>query len=534
MDSSRVAVLVADALASADLIPLRAAGFTVVERPEIREAELLDCIGEFDALLVRSRTRVTGDLLSRAKRLRVVGRAGTGVDNVDVDAATALGVLVMNVPGGNAVAASEHTLALLFALARSIPLANQSLRAGKWERSAFTGSELRGRTLGVIGLGRIGLLVARGALGIGMKVLGYDPQLSKEVAEDHGVEPAGLDDLLSRSHAVTVHVPLNEATRHLLNRERLSALPEGAWVLNVARGGIVDEDALLSLLEEGRIGGAGLDVFESEPPSNPRLIGHPRVVATPHLGASTREAQSGVSRAIAGQVAAFLSEGAVANAVNLPGARSANPELAPWRTLARRLGGIAASLLQEGPRRVEAVLTGDLHDLSPEEVLREALVGVQIPFAGEPVNVVNAEVRARSRGIAFHGSRRARHPSFHALLRVSVDDGHGGVRLSGTLFGRRHLRIVRAFGCNMDAIPEGPMLWVSQEDRPGLIAHIGGVLARAGINIDNMSVGRAEESGLALSVLNLRTEPPEEVLQALRSHPDVRWALPVPARAVDL
>jgi len=524
MKRRETSVLVADAIDLDQLEPLRARGIRVVDHRGIPPEELRAAIADHEGLLVRSRTRVTADLLSHARRLKVVGRAGSGTDNIDVEAATAAGVLVMNTPGGNTVAAAEHTIALLMALARNIPRAASSLERGEWERGKFLGVEIQGKTLGILGLGRIGREVARRARGLGMQVLGTDPLFPDEAAEALGITPVSLEELGARSDFLSVHVPLVEATRHVIDAGFLERSRPGIRILNVARGGIVDEEALLAAIESGRVAGAALDVFENEPPPPGGLIGHPRVVATPHLGASTREAQQGVARRIAEQVAAYLEDGTVENAVNMVGwSRAESEELEPWIRLARKLGSAAVGLLDEPVQSVEVRFYGEIGRHAHDPVVSSVLVGVLQPFVGERLTLVNARHLAREHEIRIDEMTRERHKSFQSLLQVSVGGATGKTTVSGTLFGRRHLRIVRAFGFNIDAIPEGAMLFVANEDRPGIIGHVGTTLAAAGINIANMSVGRDAASGEALAVLNLDEAASEDVLARLREAPRVRW-----------
>jgi D-3-phosphoglycerate dehydrogenase len=526
-------VLVADSLASDQLEPLRRRGIEVLDRAGLSAEELAKEIGSCHGVLVRSRTRITEELLAQAPNLRVVGRAGTGTDNVDLDAATRAGVVVMNVPGGNSVAAAEHTIALLCAMARHVPEAAASVRAGRWERGAFQGIELTGKTLGIIGLGRIGREVASRAQGLRMRVLAHDPITNPDVAADLGLELRSLRELFSECDAITVHVPLGPGTRHLIGDELLSGCRPGLRLLNVARGGIVDEAALLRALESGRVAGAALDVFETEPPTNEALVNHPSVVATPHLGASTAEAQVNVAVAIAEQVAAFLCDGVVTHAVNLVGL---DPELrerlGPWFRLARCLGGLAASLVDTGIAEVDVTVMGELAGQPKEPLVTEVLLGLMKPFGMDRVNAVNARLFAEERGIRWTVGHRISHRSFSSLLQISVKGASEPLTVAGTLFGTRNLRIVRAFGFNMDAVPEGPMLWCVNDDRPGVIGHLGTVLADAGINIANMSVGRDPERGQALAVLNLDEDPPAEVMARLAGHAAIRWVKLVPASSL--
>lgn len=518
-------VLVADSLDPEQLQPLRDAGVEVVDEAGISSEDLLTRIEPFHGLLIRSRTRVTKELLSAAPNLKVVGRAGTGVDNVDLAAATRSGVVVMNVPGGNAVAAAEHTIALMTSLARSIPQAAESLRAGRWDRKLFQGIELTGKTLGVVGLGRIGREVALRARGLRMQVIAYDPLTSEGAAADIGVGLRSLEELVAESDFLTVHVPLGDQTRHLVGADLLSRAKPGLRVLNVARGGVVDEAALLEALESGTVGGAALDVFESEPPAPDGLVAHPAVVATPHLGASTVEAQAGVAHAIAEQVARYLTEGVIENAVNVVGIDPAlREEMGPWAELGRRLGSVASELTGDGIRQVDVTLMGEITAWPQEALTTEILLGVLGRFGGDRINPVNAAVFASERGIRVSTGTRSTHRSFQSLIRVSLEHGTGEtVCLDGTLFGTNQLRIVRAFDFNIDAIPEGPLLWVANEDQPGIIGHLGTILAEAGINIANMSVGRMENTGEALAVLNLDGLPDGDTLKQLESRPEIRW-----------
>ncbi len=529
MSEFNARVLIADAIESSELAALRDMGAEVLDRAGISAPELAELLPTVDALVVRSRTKVTAALLANPGRLRVIGRAGVGVDNVDLEAATRAGVIVMNTPGGNVVAAAEQTIALMFAVARRTPAAVASLRRGEWEQKPYVGVELTGKTLGVLGLGRIGREVAKRAQGLQMVVQGFDPLMTPEAASSLGVRLATLEQVLESSDFVTVHVPYAPATKNLLNAERLQSMRRGAYLLNVARGGIVDEAALLNLLESGHLAGAGFDVFESEPPTNRALVEHPRMVATPHLGASTKEAQSSVARQIAEQIAKYLEVGAIENAVNMP---SVGGEMAvklrPWARLARRLGGVAAALAGNPLERIEIVTFGSVGELPRALLVAETLFGVLSPFVEGRVAPVNARWYAEERGIVTLDRHEASHPAFTGLLRVTVTGPTGTVSLDGTLFGLDQLRIVRSFGFNMDAVPEGPMVFVGNADRPGVVAHLSGVLAAARVNIANMSVGRDPARGEALAVFNLDQELGESILKDLAADERIRWVRYVP------
>ena len=519
-------VLVADPLPAEALEAFRARGLEVVDRAGQGREAVLEALPGCAALVVRSGTRVDRPLLEAAAGLRVVGRAGTGVDNIDLEAATARGVLVLNTPGENTLSAAEHTLALLLALARRIPEAAASMREGRWERKAFLGTELLGKTAGVVGLGRIGREVALRLRAFGMTVLAYDPYLAPEAAAELGVEATGLEDLLRRSRVVTLHVPRTEQTENLLDAHRLALLPEGALVVNAARGGLVDEAALLEALERGRLGGAALDVFREEPlAADSPLRSHPRVLLTPHLGASTAEAQRKVGLRIAEQIAAFLLEGEVRSAVNLwsldaPAAR----RLAPYAVLGRALGRLAVQLLEE-PRhlaRLEVELAGSLLELPREALLASVLEGVLGSILDLPVNAVNARSLAAERGLPVALVEGTDTDGYAGLLTVRVRPEEGReLLLAGTVFGERYPKAVRIDDFHVETRLKGAMLLVRNDDRPGRLAAITRVIAEHGVNIADMALGRERRSGQALAVLHLDSPLPEGGLREMRAVPGV-------------
>jgi D-3-phosphoglycerate dehydrogenase len=491
--------------------------------PLARDA-LLDALPGHDALIIRSATRVDAEALARGDRLRVVGRAGVGLDNVDVDAATARGVLVMNTPGANAVATAEHTWALLLALCRRVPAADASIRAGAWDRKRFTGIQLTGKTLGVVGLGRVGREVARRGRGFGMHVLGSDPYLTADAAEDLQVELVELEELLAESDVVTLHAPLTEATRGMMDAERLAQLKPGALLVNCARGELVDEAAVAAALGDGRLGGAAFDVFGQEPPSASPLVGLSNVVLTPHIGASTVEAQRDVSLQIVDQVLEALRGVDYRNAVNLPFvAVGGLGEIRAWLDLAERLGRLAAALAAgERIARVEVEARGP--EVAPHaQPLSVALLrGVLAPALGEEVvNYVNAGHRAAERGIAV---ARSRHPSAaeYANLvgcRVATDQSLRAV--AGTLFHDRP-RAVEIEGYHLDAPPVGDVLMVWNRDVPGVIGRVGTILGNAGVNIAEWRLGRSAPGETALAFINLDNPAPLEVLNELVRIPGVQ------------
>lgn len=511
----------------ADRLELGSAGFRVgpgieiVDRAGIDRVELKSVIGEFDALIVRSRTKVDREILEAAGRLQVIGRAGTGVDNIDVETATRRGVLVMNVPGGNSNSAAEHTMALIFAMARNVASAQASLVAGKWEPSKFIGVELAQKTLGVVGLGRIGLLVAEKARGVGMRVVGYDPVTSPSVAADNKIEFLTLDEVVARSDFVTIHVPLAASTKNLFNAELIAKMKPGARLVNCARGGLVDEAALADAIKSGHLGGAALDVYAEEPPVGSPLLLLPKVVVTPHLGASTIEAQVATSVAIMEQIGAFFATGQAIGAVN--GSMidpSLRAQLAPYVDLAKRLGRVFASL-GVGSGKLTARAYGSLVSKHVRALTASFLVGFLERELGSEINDIAAHAVARDRGMTIEELPREEHRSFQSLIFFSIERDEEKHEIAGTVFGKSNLRMVRFDGINLDAIPEGWMLVVENRDTPGVVGRVGTALGQAGVNIANMSLGRNHESGIAIALINVDQKPPAGVMAALRGLPDM-------------
>jgi D-3-phosphoglycerate dehydrogenase / 2-oxoglutarate reductase len=507
-------ILIADSLDPAGLALLRAAGAEVALLAEEDRPRLAEVVADFDALVVRSATKVTADLLRAARRLKVVGRAGIGVDNVDVAAATERGVLVVNAPTANLMSATEHTFALLLAVARRVPEADASMKAGAWNRK-LTGIELQGKTLGVIGFGRIGQRVATRARAFAMKVVAYDPFLDPAAARRLDVEMLALDDLLRAADAVTLHTPLTEQTRNLLSRERLALLPRGALVVNCGRGGVIDEEALLAALESGALGGAGLDVFAQEPPEDRRLVEHPRVVATPHLGAQTREAQERISTETAEMVLAALAGSFSIAAVNLP-FRAANVpsagRLESYMLLGETLGRMACLLLGAPLERLQVDAWG-IEESYHRAVGLAALKGALTSFLGEGINYVNAERMAESRGIEMVVSSHSDHADYAQLLGVTLAGGARKVEVSGTLSGERDLRVVRFGGYRLEFRPQGRLLVLENRDVPGVVGKLGTLLGSAGINIADIHLARRDGEEQALAVLRL-DQPADEALIA--------------------
>lgn len=481
----------------------------------------LDQLPQAEALIVRSGTRVDEALLAGASRLKVIARAGVGVDNIDLAAATRRGIVVVNAPTATSIAAAEHTIALLLALARHIPWAHAALSQGQWERQRFVGQEIRHKTLGLVGLGRIGQQVARRAQGLEMQVLAFDPFLGPEIAARLGVEMVGLEMLLQRSDFVSLHVPLSESTRGMIGREALTAMKPGAVLINTARGALLDEEALLDALDSGRLAGAALDVFRQEPPRDSPLLGHPRVLHTPHLAGSTREAQAMVARETAEQVLAVLKGLPAPNALNLPRIRPDQSALAPYLELARALGRLVGQVA-EGPwQSLRVVYAGELAGAEMEGLDAAALEGLLLGVTDVPVNLVNARYLARERGLEVVEERRERSERFPSLLGLELTTPAGPSEVAGTVL-RGEPSVVRLAGYWVDFPPRGHLLLSDHHDRPGVIGRVGTLLGQADVNISFMQVGRREPRGRAVMVLGLDEPVPPEVLDQIRAIPHLR------------
>ncbi len=499
-------ILVTDNLQEAGVTILRDAGFVVdVVAGKVPEAQLVESIGNYDGIIVRSGTRITATALAAAGALKVVGRAGSGVDNIDVPAASKKGVVVMNTPGGNTVTTAEHALAMLFALARSIPQAAASMRAGKWDKKGFVGTELTGKTLGILGMGNIGTVVARRALALGMKVQAYDPYLSQDKARQLGVSPGTLNEVLAQSDAVSIHVPASIETHHLINRERLAVMKAGALLINCARGGIVDESALLEALDSGHLAGAALDVFEVEPPpGDSPLLQHPNLIATPHLGASTMDAQVNVAVAIAEQFVDFLSHGIIANAINFPPIpKEAFARLRPYLVLAEKMAGFIAQLAPGSMEELQVEYSGDIpvEDLSPVTIA--AVKGLLTPALQETVNHINAMTLAKERGIRILESRARVPRDYVSLITLKYRAGGQERSIAGTLFGKTEPRIVRLDSRRLELAPEGHLVILTNLDAPGVLGAVGSRLGHHGINIGGLQLGRNRQGGEAMSIINV-------------------------------
>jgi D-3-phosphoglycerate dehydrogenase len=523
-------VLISDKLSPAAVEIFRRRGIEVEFRPGLSPAELRAIIAPFDGLAVRSATKVTRELMEAAPKLKVVGRAGIGVDNVDVTSATARGVVVMNTPYGNAITTAEHAIAMMFALARQLPEASTSTKAGKWEKNRFMGVELFGKTLGLIGCGNIGSIVADRAVGLHMKVAAFDPFLSEKRAVELGVEKVELNELLERADFITLHTPLTDQTRNILSRANLAKLKKGVRIINCARGGLVDEAALYDALKSGHVAGAALDVFETEPATDSPLFGLENVVCTPHLGAATAEAQENVALQVADQMADYLLSGAVSNAINMPSVTAEEaPRLKPYMELARLLGAMAGQLTQAQDGALKAIRVeyeGHVAELNRRPLTAAGLAGVLGPLLGA-VNMVNAPVVAKERGIEVAETVHERSGDYASLLRVTVVTDRYERSVAGTLVGEAKPRLVEIKGIAVEADFAADMLYVTNHDRPGFIGRFGMVLANAGINIATFHLGRAAPGGDAICLVSLDGPIPEPVLAEVRALPLVVQAVPL-------
>jgi D-3-phosphoglycerate dehydrogenase len=470
------------------------------ETPE----QLIARIGDYDGLAIRSSTKVTSAILDAATNLKVIGRAGIGVDNVDIPYASSKGVVVMNTPFGNSITTAEHAIALMFALARQLPEANAQTQAGQWPKSGFMGVEVTGKTLGLIGAGNIGSIVASRALGLRMKVIAYDPFLTEDRAIEMGVEKVDLDTLLSRADFVTLHTPLTDETRNILSRERLENAKKGIRIINCARGGLIDEAALKDCLDSGQVAGAALDVFETEPPAADHpLFGTPNFICTPHLGASTTEAQVNVALQVAEQMADYLVNGGVTNALNVPSLSAEEaPKLKPYMALAEKLGSLVGQLSHGNLTKISIEREGAAADLNGKPITAAVLAGLMRRYS-DTVNMVNAPFLAKERGLEVSAIRHEREGAFNTLVRVTVETAAGPRSVAGTLFGTEAPRLVEIFGIGIEAELAGHMLYIVNDDKPGFIGRIGTLLGNHGINIGTFNLGRREAGGEAVLLLSL-------------------------------
>lgn len=493
-------------------------GFQVDEFEKVSVEKLKEIIPPYDVLIVRSGTKVTKEVIERAENLKIIGRAGVGLDNIDIEAATLHGIIVMNAPEGNTISAAEHTIALLLSLARNIPAANQTLKNGKWEKKKFVGTEIYGKTLGIIGLGRIGKRVATLAKGLGMKVIGYDPYVDEEEIREIGITLVNFEGVLKHADILTFHLPLKEDTYHLISDKEFEMMKDGVMIVNCARGGIIDEDALLRYLKKGKVKGAALDVFEKEPIESSPLFEFENVIVTPHLGASTKEAQINVACQLANQIVEAINKKIVKNAINFPSIDEKSQEsLRGYLSLGEKIGIFIRQLFDGDFKSVEITYSGEIanYDLS----LLRAYIIVGLLKDEKKINPINALLILKEKGIKLVEKREKTGGEFTNLITVEIRNSKS-TSVSGTLI-RNEGRIVKIDGFSVEAVPEGNLLVCYNEDKPGIMGHIGTVLGKRGINIASMTLGRKEKGGPAITVLNLDQEVDEEVLLKIKEYPAI-------------
>jgi len=514
-------VLIADKLSPQAIEVFKQNKVDVDVKTGMTPEELLACIGEYDGIAIRSATKVTAKVLEAGKKLKVVGRAGIGVDNVDTKAATTAGVVVMNTPFGNSITTAEHAISLMMSLARDIPTANASTHAGKWEKNRFMGVEISGKTLGLVGCGNIGSIVADRAHGLKMKVIAYDPFLTKEKAESIQVEKVELDELLSRADFITLHTPLTDTTRNILNKDTLAKCKKGVRIINCARGGLVNEVDLKAALDSGQVAGAAFDVFETEPAKESPLFGLDNFVATPHLGASTSEAQENVAVQVAEQMSEYLTVGTVTNAINIPSVSAEDAQkLKPYITLAGQLGSFAGQLAESGIKSVKIEYEGTVAGLNTKPLTSVALEGLLSPLV-ETVNMINAPVIAKERNIDVSEVKRDRSTNYQTLVRISVTTESGSYEVAGTLFASKP-RLVEVGTIKLEAALGARMLYVNNEDKPGLIGNLGKILGEGKINIANFHLGRNEEKNNAVALLEVDEAISNDLVLQISKLPSVK------------
>jgi D-3-phosphoglycerate dehydrogenase len=523
---SKPKVLISDALSPAAVQIFKDRGIEVDFQPNLGKDKdkLAEIIGHYDGLAIRSATKATAKIIEKATKLKVIGRAGIGVDNVEIPAATAKGIIVMNTPFGNSITTAEHAITLMLALAREIPQADASTQAGKWEKNRFMGVELTGKVFGLVGCGNIGSIVADRAKGLRMRVIAYDPYLSPERAADLGVEKTELNDLLARADFISLHTPLTPETRNLISADAIARMKKGARLINCARGGLVDEAAVKAALDSGQLAGAAFDVFEEEPATSNLLFGNEKVVSTPHLGASTSEAQENVALQVAEQIADYLLTGAVTNALNMPSLSADEAQkMRPWIALAEDLGIFAGQLTESSIAAVELIYEGTASGLNTRALTQAAISGLLKPALSE-VNMVNAPVIAKERGIRISEVRRDQQGAYEGYIKLTVTTGEQTRSVAGTVFSNNRPRVIQIKGIDLDAEFAPHMLYITNEDKPGFIGRLGMLLGNAGVNIANFNLGRAAQGADAICVVQLDEALPDAILSEIRKIPMVKQA----------
>jgi D-3-phosphoglycerate dehydrogenase len=522
-------VLISDQISPAAVKIFQDRGVDVTYEPELGKDKdkLAEIIGQFDGLAIRSATKVTAKIIAEATNLKVIGRAGIGVDNVDIPAATAKGIIVMNTPFGNSITTAEHAIAMLFAVARQLPAADTSTQAGKWEKNRFMGVELTAKTLGIIGCGNIGSIVAERAIGLKMKVVAYDPFLSEERALDLGVDKVELPELFSRADFITLHTPMTEKTKNIIDAKAIAAMKDGVYIVNCARGGLIVEEDLRAALDSGKVAGAGIDVFSTEPAKENVLFGAPNLVCTPHLGASTTEAQENVALQVAQQMADYLIDGAVTNALNMPSISAEEaPRLVPFVRLAEQLGSFAGQLTETGLTGVRIEFEGAVAGMNTRALTAAALAGLFRPLL-QDVNMVSAPVLARERGIQVEEVRREQQGAYESYMRLTVKTDTQERSVAGTVFSDGKPRLIQIKGINMEAEIGPHMLYVTNEDKPGFIGALGMTLGNAGVNIATFNLGRTGPGEDAICLVEVDGPIPAEILATVEKLPLVRQAKPL-------
>lgn len=515
-------VLVSDNLSPRGIEILKKAGLDVDLKTGMSPEELKACVGKYHGLIIRSATKVTAEIVEAAVELKVIGRAGSGLDNVDRTAATKKGIVVMNTPGGNTITTAEHTIALMFALARQIPQATASMKEGKWEKKRFMGVELFNKTIGIVGIGNIGKQVARRALAFGMNVVGYDPYLSEENAKEMGIKKVDLPSLFSHSDFITFHTPITAETRNVVNKQTIATMKDGVRIINCARGGIVNEADLYDSLKSGKVAGAALDVFEKEPPVDNPLLSLNNVICTPHLGAATEEAQENVAVAVAEQVVDYLVNGVIRNAVNFPSVPAEQvSKLKPYLTLAERLGGFASQVFEGGVTEITIEYRGESSELNTAPLNIALLKGFLTPILEETVNFVNAPIIAKERGIEVKEMKSADAGDYQSMIALKVKTERRDNYLAGALLGKTDPRIVKINNFPVEIIPEGNMLFMYNNDKPGVIGNIGSYLGRCDINIARMHFGREAAGGMAISVVSIDVPLTAAQLEEIKKMPNI-------------
>lgn len=515
-------VLVSDNISPKGVAILKKAGLEVDVKTGMKPEELKACIGAYHGLVIRSATKVTAEIIEAAVNLKVIGRAGSGLDNVDKNAASKKGIVVMNTPGGNTITTAEHSIAMLFSVARLIPQATSSMKAGKWEKKKFMGVELFNKTLGIVGLGNIGGQVAKKAQGLEMNVIAYDPFLSEDQAKATGIKKVSLDELFSEADFITIHSPLTAETKGLISAKNIEKMKDGVRIINCARGGIINEQDLYEALKSGKVAGAALDVFEKEPPENSPLLTLDNIICTPHLGASTEEAQENVALAVADQIADYLVNGTIRNAVNFPSIPSDQiPRLQPFINLAEKLGGFSSQIFTGGATEITVEYRGDASEINTAPVTIAAIKGFLTPILLETVNFVNAPFIARERGIEVKETRSADAGDYQSTIALRIKAKDKESYLAGTLYSKKDPRIILIDNYKVEIVPEGELLLIYNNDKPGVIGNIGNLLGGNNINIARMHFGRESAGGTAISVVSVDTTPSEEIIEQIKRLPNI-------------